>query len=251
MTSLCRMALAIGIAGLGLVASAYAQETSDPTQPGFRSPPVGNRFSPGLPLPDNLKLLRPVPQAPANAPSSGSPRAILFQEDPNNPSGSTSSGIVNWSSATVSESPDQPAEIVIRADVDIPDRMRMSLIFRRNSDRTLSASHVIEVKFELPADFPSGGTSNVPGILMKQNQATRGAPLKGLSVKLNDNQYRIGLSSVKTDYRSNIMLLKERSWLDVPIVFSDKRRAIVSIEKGALGETLFAEAFAAWEAIDL
>jgi hypothetical protein len=38
--------------------------------------------------------------------------------------------------------------------------------------------------FKLQADFPSGGISNVPGILMKQAESTRGVPLAGLAVKV-------------------------------------------------------------------
>ena len=44
----------------------------------------------------------------------------------------------------------------------------MTFSLRRNSDQALPASHTIKVMFNLPADFPFGGVSNVPGILMKQ-----------------------------------------------------------------------------------
>jgi hypothetical protein len=33
----------------------------------------------------------------------------------------------------------------------------------------------------------------------------------------------------------NIPLLKERSWFDVPLVYTNKRRAIIAIEKGPPG----------------
>jgi hypothetical protein len=36
----------------------------------------------------------------------------------------------------------------------------------------------------LPTDFPAGGILNVPGILMKQGEQTRGVPLAGLAVKV-------------------------------------------------------------------
>ena len=41
-------------------------------------------------------------------------------------------------------------------------------------------------------------------------------------------------------------LLKEQAWLAIPIVYSDSHRALLSIEKGAPGERVFAEAFATW-----
>ena len=40
----------------------------------------------------------------------------------------------------------------------------MAWSLHRNSDKALPASHTIEIKFNLPADFPGGGIANVPGI---------------------------------------------------------------------------------------
>jgi hypothetical protein len=42
----------------------------------------------------------------------------------------------------------------------------------------------------------------------------------------------------------NLQLLKGRSWFDVPLVYVNQRRAIV--EKGASGERVFNDTFAAW-----
>jgi hypothetical protein len=117
---------------------------------------------------------------------------------------------------------------------------------RRNSDRSLPASHTIEIMFTLPADFPNGGISNIPGILMKQAEQTRGVPLAGLAVKVTTGFFLIGLSSTDTDMQRNIQLLKERAWFDVPVVYGNGRRAIMAIEKGTPGERAFADAFAAW-----
>jgi hypothetical protein len=41
-------------------------------------------------------------------------------------------------------------------------------------------------------------------------------------------------------------LLKERSWIDLPLVYANQRRALIAIEKGASGEQAFNDAFAAW-----
>ena len=149
---------------------------------------------------------------------------------------------------TVSPGPGRPPELAIRADVEIPDRrMTMTFSIRRNTEQTLPASHTIEVMFNLPADFPPGGISNVPGVLMKQAEQTRGTPLAGLAVKVTNNFFLIGLSAVESDQARNIQLLKERAWFDIPIVYNNNRRAILAIEKGTPGERAFAEAFAAWK----
>src|SRR5712691_11728968 len=79
---------------------------------------------------------------------------------------------------------------------------------------------------KLPADFPSGGISNVPGILMKQSESTRGVPLAGLAVKVTNGFFLIGLSAVDADKERNLQLLKERGWFDIPIVYNNNRRAI-------------------------
>jgi hypothetical protein len=44
----------------------------------------------------------------------------------------------------------------------------------------------------------------------------------------------------------NLRLLKERDWFDIPVVYTDGRRAIIAIEKGPPGERVFSDAFAAW-----
>jgi hypothetical protein len=65
--------------------------------------------------------------------------------------------------------------------------------------------------------------------------------------KVTDNDFLIGLSSEKTEMKRNVQLLKEPSWLDLPIVYRDGKRAVVSIEKGPPGEYIFLKAFAAWK----
>ena len=135
----------------------------------------------------------------------------------------------------------------MRADIDIPDRkFKMTMSFRRNTDSSLPASHTAELTFILPQDFANGGVGNVPGILMKSNEQARGTPLAGLAVKVTDGFFLVGLSNVDADRSRNLQLLKERSWFDVPLVYTNQRRAIIAIEKGAPGERAFNDAFAAW-----
>ena len=175
-------------------------------------------------------------------------RGVLYEEEPNDPQGKQFVGSVVWRTETVSPGPGRPPELAIRADVEIPERrINMSFSIRRNTDQTLPASHTIEVMFNLPADFAPGGISNVPGVLMKQAEQTRGTPLAGLAVKVTNNFFLIGLSAVESDQARNIQLLKERNWFDIPLVYNNNRRAILAIEKGTPGERAFAEAFAAWK----
>jgi len=50
----------------------------------------------------------------------------------------------------------------------------------------------------------------------------------------------------QTDVRRNLQLLKDRSWFDTPIVYTNGRRAILAIEKGPPGDRAFSVALAAW-----
>src|SRR5262249_29481459 len=106
--------------------------------------------------------------------------------------------------------------------------------------------HPGELTFILPQDFAGGGVANVPGILMKSNEQARGTPLAGLAVKVTDGFFLVGLSNVEADRQRNIQLLKERSWFDIPLVYTNQRRAIIAIGKGAAGERASNEAFAVW-----
>jgi hypothetical protein len=174
-------------------------------------------------------------------------RVVLYDEDPSDPKGKQYVGSVVWRTEQVKASGNQKPDIAVRADIDIPDRkFKMTMSFRRNTDSSLPASHTAELTFILPQDFAGGGVSNVPGILMKSNEQARGTPLAGLAVKVTDGFFLVGLSNVDADRQRNVQLLKERSWFDVPLVYSNQRRAIIAIEKGAPGERAFNDAFAVW-----
>jgi hypothetical protein len=174
-------------------------------------------------------------------------RVVLYDEDPADPKGKQYVGTVVWRTEPIKPAAGQPADIAVRADIEIPDRkFKMTMSFRRNTDTSLPASHTAELTFILPPDFDGGGVSNVPGILMKSNEQARGTPLAGLAVKVTDGFFLVGLSNVDADRARNIQLLKERSWFDVPLVYVNQRRAIIAIEKGPPGERAFNDAFAAW-----
>lgn len=174
-------------------------------------------------------------------------RVVLYEEDPANPSGKRSVGTAIWRLDSLPAGPGQAAEPVVRADIEIPEpKITVKWSLRRNTDKALPASHTIEIAFTLPSDFPNGTIANIPGILMKQAEQTRGIPLAGLSVKVTDGFFLIGLSSTEVDVKRNIQLLKERAWFDIPVVYSNNRRAILAIEKGNPGDRVFDEAFRAW-----
>jgi hypothetical protein len=186
------------------------------------------------------------------APQPGGPpvaqRVVLYEEDPDDPQGKRFVGTVLWRTEMMSPAPGRAPELAVRADISVPERnLNMTWSLRRNTDQSLPASHTIELMFNLPPDSPSGGVQNVPGVLMKQAEQTRGVPLAGLAVKVTPGFFLLGLSAIESDMQRNLQLLKERSWFDIPIVYNNNRRAILAMEKGTPGERAFAEAFAAWK----
>jgi predicted aspartyl protease len=175
-------------------------------------------------------------------------RVVLYDEDPSNPKGKQYVGSVVWRTEPIKATGNQKADIAVRADIEIPDRkFKMTMSFRRNTDTSLPASHTVELTFILPPGFAGGGVDNVPGILMKNNGAARGTPLGVLAVKVTDGFFLVGLSNDDADRQRNIRLLNERSWFDVPLVYTNQRRAIIAIEKGSSGEQAFNDAFAFWD----
>jgi hypothetical protein len=191
-----------------------------------------------------------APAAPSSRPQeapSAAQRVVLYEEDPSNPSGKRFVGNAIWRTEQVAAAPGQASDVAVRAEIEIPEaKVTVKWSLRRNTDKALPASHTIEIIFTLPPDFANGGISNIPGILMKQAEQTRGVPLAGLSVKVTTGFFLIGLSNAEADVQRNIQLLKERAWFDVPVVYTNGRRAILAIEKGPPGERAFADAFAAW-----
>src|SRR4029077_8380237 len=129
-------------------------------------------------------------------------------------------GTAVWRTEMVSAGPGAAPDMAVRADIEIPERrITMTFLIRRDINQVQQApSHTIEITFNLPADFPFGGISNVPGVLMKQAEQTRGAPLAGLAVKVTSGFFLVGLSAVEGDMQRNLQLLKERGWFDIPIV---------------------------------
>jgi hypothetical protein len=221
----------VGVVSSMFKSSAVVEAPKDNSAP-LSKPKIADRVG----QPSSADQVAPVAQ-----------RVVLYDEDPSDPKGKQYVGSVVWRTEQVKASSNQKADIAVRADIEIPDRkFKMTMSFRRNTDTSLPASHTAELTFILPQDFSGGGVGNVPGILMKSNEQARGTPLAGLAVKVTDGFFLVGLSNVDADRQRNVQLLKERSWFDVPLVYTNQRRAIIAIEKGAPGERAFNDAFAVW-----
>jgi hypothetical protein len=217
----------------GFLTSSASQQVEAPKD---ASPAPRPKIADRVGQPSSSEQVAPVAQ-----------KVVLYDEDPADPKGKQYVGTVVWRTEQIKGAAGKPGDLAVRADIEIPDRkFKMTMSFRRNTDTSLPASHTAELTFILPPDFAGGGVANVPGILMKSNEQARGTPLAGLAVKVTDGFFLVGLSNVEADRVRNLQLLKERSWFDVPLVYTNQRRAIIAIEKGSPGERAFNDAFAAW-----
>jgi len=195
-------------------------------------------------IPDRVGQSEPPPAAEAMV----AQRAVLYEEgEANDQSGRTYTGTALWRTEAVAGANGQPADRGVRGDIDIPDRgMKVVWSLRRNTDKDMPASHTISIQFVLPPNFQHGGISEIRGVLMKQSEQTRGTSLMGVSVKVTNNYFLVGLSALDAERQRNIQMLKERGWFDIAVVYTDGKRAILAVEKGTPGDNAFKEAFAAW-----
>ncbi len=174
--------------------------------------------------------------------------AILYEENPNVPQkGEAFKGQILWSVETENGTDGKP-EKFLKGIVDIPARkMKMTMALKRNFDLSIPASHTIELAFELAPDFVQKGISSIPGVLMKPAEQARGVPLMGASARITSSYFLIALSNVAADRDRNILTMKERSWLEVPLLYESRLRAVLVFDKGTTGERMFKQVFSAWK----
>ena len=99
---------------------------------------------------------------------------------------------------------------------------------------------------DIPRDFLGKGISDVPSIVMKPTENSRGKPLIGAAVKVADGLFWTALSAAESDVSVNLDLLESQDWIDLPLVYETGQRAILAFGKGTDGEQVFREAMAAW-----
>jgi hypothetical protein len=152
-------------------------------------------------------------------------------------------GSVSWRTEATPADP----KIAIKADIQIPQKhISLALLLRRNVDPAFPASHVVELKFSPLSDMAYGEISSVPGLAMKPDDEANGARLTAQGATISPGFFLLALSDVQADLDVNLKLLKEQSWLMIPIVYSNGNRGTLNFCKGPSGQRIFNEAFVAW-----
>ncbi len=170
-------------------------------------------------------------------------KAILYEQ----PLGGSQNVTAVQANVTWKFDPNSTNGPEIVANVDVPDRqMKVTVNIRKNTDSALPASHLVEVIIDTPADFPGGGVKSVPAFVMKPTEEARGVPLDGAAAKVADGFFWIAFASDDAPMKQNIALMRERNWIDIPIVYNNDQRAILTLEKGTPGQRVFEKALTAW-----
>jgi hypothetical protein len=224
--------------------------------PGTAVPPANP--SPATSPKPGTTVARATPPADTTAPApgrdtavSGTPatqRAILYEETPDRQSGSAYPGTAVWKVMQAPTGVGNGHQTELQVQVTVPNRhVELKMALKRNLDPTLPASHTIDLQFKLPADFPNGAIANVPGILFKPTEQAAGTALAGLSVRVMNNFFLIGLSSTAAEQAHNLDVMRQNGWIDLPILYENGRRAVLTIQKGDAGTKAFDEAITAWQ----
>lgn len=231
------------------------EEPVAPSEPSIVSSGPGSAApeQPPVAVPeDNLAAISPeetAPAAPAASEDTGVQRSILYEEgEESGGAGTAAQGAVVWAIDEETNLEGQ-SQAVLSAAIDIPERdIKVDIRIKPNDDTSLPASHLVEIKYEFPESFAAGDVVNVPGLVMKPTEEARGDALIGASVKVSPGFFWIALSSLPNEQQRNLALLRERGWIDIPMLYENGKRGILTLEKGTAGADAVEKAIAAWQA---
>jgi hypothetical protein len=188
------------------------------------------------------------PAVPAEAIPVGQ-KAIFYEERTSGAEGSARTGAVVWSMVRESPGNDRPPEPAVRGELTIPEAgLNVRMTLRRNADATLPASHILELIMTVPDDFAGGTIEDVQRVNLKPSEESAGAPLAATPVKVADKFFLVALENAPAAIESNLKLLREQSWIDLPVVYRTGRRALFTMEKGLVGDQVFKQVLDAWAA---
>ena len=192
--------------------------------------------------------------APAAAPAASNPelpiayRAALLVEAPDLPSKvQTFAGTVVWKLNNANTGPGDAATLSVEADIDLPDdKLKATVIFEKNTDASLPASHTIKVRFTPDQGSYSGDVKQINVLQMRREGNSDGEPLAGVTVPIVQNSFLVGLSPGNAE-TANLRLLSDLPWVDIPILLNSGKIAKLTFEKGAAGQRDISEAATYWQ----
>ncbi|OWV86155.1 hypothetical protein ATY75_23175 [Rhizobium sp. N122] len=191
----------------------------------------------------------PVASPQQTAPVGSSQKMFLYEERIGQSSPTAIEGSVVWS---VQHEAGQGGrqEATVQGNITVPERNLSALVtFKRNSDPSLPASHLVEIVFSLPPNFEGGSIDSVQRISMKRTEQDRGDALIAVPAKITDDFHMIALNDYPDARKANLDLMSTRSWIDIPVTYRNGRRALLTMEKGNTGTDAFNAAIKEWTAL--
>jgi hypothetical protein len=186
--------------------------------------------------------------SPQTAPV-GSEKMFLYEERLGQTSPTAIEGSVTWT-LQQEKGPDGRPEPSVQGSISVPERGLTAMItFKRNSDPSLPASHLVELVFSVPPNFEGGSIDSVQRIAMKATEQDRGDPLIAVPAKITDDFHMVALNDFPDARKTNLDLLRNRDWIDIPVTYRNGRRALLTMEKGQTGTDDFNKAITAWAAL--
>jgi hypothetical protein len=182
-------------------------------------------------------------KAAPDAVATGGSQSLLLEASQDGTTGAVPfSGTVDWSKGT-----DEMGQPTLVGKANIPARnLGVSVLIRKNNDPQLPASHLMEINFTVNASFAGGAIASLPGVLLKNEELVQGTPLIGASARVVGNSFLFALSSSAADEATNKDLLTSRKWMDLAVIYSTGKKAIITLEKDDKTEQLFNDVFTAW-----
>ncbi|MDD9908897.1 MAG: hypothetical protein OXR62_04315 [Ahrensia sp.] len=192
-----------------------------------------------------------LPAADATATPLVAQRAILYEEGNTPANNSFDTGRVVWSVVEEQGGEGEGAVPAIRARVEIASRQVVLIMtIKRNADRALPASHLIELVFAVPDDFSGGAIGEISRFSLKDSEQGRGDALIGVPARISDGIFLIALNNLESAKQTNTQFLRNRSWIDIPMRYRTGRLALMTLEKGPPGGAVFNQVFDAWDELD-
>lgn len=187
-----------------------------------------------------------VPVDPAFMAGVGGQSLLLEASDTGTTGAIPFSGTTKWSRGV-----DESGQPMLVGEAEIPARnLKLSVRIRRNSDKSLPASHLMEIHFDVASDFVGGAIAGLPGVLLKNEELVQGIPLVGASARTEGNSFLFALSASTEDVTANVNLLGSRKWMDLALIYATGKRAIVTMEKDTTAVALFNDVLAKWRVPD-
>ena len=167
-------------------------------------------------------------------------KAILLDAAVGDAKPTTVDGTVSWTTGT-----DAAGGKTLVGTAQFPGRtLGIALTLAANPDKSIPASHLIEVKFTVGAQFTGKVVTDVAAVALKKDMMGQGTRLFGASVPTGDNSFLFALSNAAADLPRNMTLLGESDFMDLGIVDDAGHRTVVTLGLGE-ARAAFAEFAAA------